>query len=541
MIGFARTLQAKLLIGLFAGLVLLFSVAIFAMAQLHRSINAYETLLLQDVHIKAEVDALNIDFKRQVQEWKNVLLRGHEQAEREKYWRQFQELHDDIQKRAGVLLKELPDGQFRVRLVQFVDAHRKLLDGYQRGYTLYVDAGFDHRVGDVAVKGIDREPSRLLSEVSKDIEQMTFKLSRQLADRSLQAEVVSIAGLSVVAVVVFVAMFLGLRYLFLRPINQLVEHIDGIASGDFTHRLDFDRDDEIGRLGQSVEQMKRNLAEMLTQIRSTGDTLNNAVRMIAASADDIGQYTAEAETFSGQVATSISQMATTVTDVATSAANAADATQSADKNANVGLAKMENTIRAISALSGDISTIAGDVTKLEQDTTSVGAVLDVIKGIAEQTNLLALNAAIEAARAGEQGRGFAVVADEVRALARRTQESTAEIHHIIETVQNGAAAATQAMREGTDKTRGAAQLAEEAGASIRAITEAVGQIRDMNNQIAAASEEQSVAADEISCNVVNMAELAKSAHSSARDTRGITNELTRAAKELGGLVERFRV
>jgi len=205
------------------------------------------------------------------------------------------------------------------------------------------------------------------------------------------------------------------------------------------------------------------------------------------------------------------------------------------------LVVMERTVESIASLSEEVSNVAGSMDQLEKDTASVGAVLDVIKGIAEQTNLLALNAAIEAARAGEQGRGFAVVADEVRALARRTQESTAEIQHIIETVQSGAANAASAMRKGKEQSANTVEMAAETGKSIREISDAMSRIRDMVNHIATAAEEQSYATEEINRNIVNVATLVQSSHESAQHAGGIARELDVTSEKIRGQVQRFKV
>jgi methyl-accepting chemotaxis protein len=287
--------------------------------------------------------------------------------------------------------------------------------------------------------------------------------------------------------------------------------------------------------------MQKEVVGILTKVKQTSTELRTASEEINQTASNISSHTGATDQYTNQISTAIQEMSQTVQDVAGNAAGAAEAAQNADSNAQKGLKVMDQTIVSINKLSEEVNNVAAAMDQLEQDTASVGAVLDVIKGIAEQTNLLALNAAIEAARAGEQGRGFAVVADEVRALAQRTQESTAEIQQIIETVQNGAAAASQAMRDGQQQTETTVELASQAGQSIGEITTAVGSIRDMNMQIATAAEEQSHVAEEIRTNVTSMADLARQAHETAQQSTQIANRLGNTSSELSALTQRFEV
>jgi methyl-accepting chemotaxis protein len=329
-----------------------------------------------------------------------------------------------------------------------------------------------------------------------------------------------------------------LQSLMAAPIRGVVEAIEQMSEGDFSRQIMSASGEDLGQAGESLEHMRQELVGMIAGMSTTSEALRDAAsKLNLSSASDPSQQ----GDVSAQIAAAITEMTATVNEVANNAALAAESTQVANKGAAEGLSIMDNAIRSISEVAADVESISVDMSKLEQDTTSVGAVLDVIKGIAEQTNLLALNAAIEAARAGEQGRGFAVVADEVRALAQRTQESTAEIHHIIETVQNGAAAAANAMQAGTDRTRKAVEFAENAGQSIRSIADAISTVEGMNTQIATAAEEQSVAAEEINNQVVSMSDFATKTSEGARQAASVASGLDQTAKDLNTMVVRFKV
>jgi methyl-accepting chemotaxis protein len=246
-------------------------------------------------------------------------------------------------------------------------------------------------------------------------------------------------------------------------------------------------------------------------------------------------------TETSQVATAMSQMSASVAEVASNTANAATAAEAANHAAAEGRDVVQSTISAIEKLADEVEAGATLIGHVEKESESIGSVLDVILGISEQTNLLALNAAIEAARAGEQGRGFAVVADEVRSLAQRTKDSSEEIQNMISNLQNGTRDAVQAMKQGQDQARSSVEQAGLAGQSLETIGESVNSIHDLSVQIANAVEEQSSVAEEINRSIVNINDVAEQTATGAQQTSTASDDMARLAEQLKELVGRFKV
>ncbi|WP_312467920.1 methyl-accepting chemotaxis protein [Stutzerimonas nitrititolerans] len=327
-----------------------------------------------------------------------------------------------------------------------------------------------------------------------------------------------------------------------RPIRVAVDAMRDIAAGegDLTRRLEEHGRNEVAELGQAFNQFAEKVRRLVSEVAGSTSQVAAAAEEMSAITDEFNRDVAQQRHEIEQVATAMNEMTATVQDVARNAAQAAASAQAADREAQQGQQVVHETVSSIESVSVEVEHTASAIQRLEADSQSISAVLEVIRGVAEQTNLLALNAAIEAARAGEQGRGFAVVADEVRTLASRTQQSTLEIQQVIEQLQSGARNAAEVMHRGRAQVDSSVLQAQQAGSSLTSITIAVASISDMNVQIASAAEQQSAVSDEISQNVVNINQVADRVTESASQTAQASSQLAHLAAGLQTLVGQFK-
>ncbi|NMX62049.1 methyl-accepting chemotaxis protein [Pseudomonas sp. WS 5059] len=325
------------------------------------------------------------------------------------------------------------------------------------------------------------------------------------------------------------------------PIAQALDAAENIAEGNLTQPIKVDGDDEAGRLLRAMNKMQEKLRDTLQRISGSATQLASAAEELNAVTDESARGLTQQNNEIEQAATAVNEMTSAVEEVARNAVSTSEASKNATTSAGDGRDLVQETVSAIERMSGDVQGTATLIGALAEESRDIGKVLDVIRGLADQTNLLALNAAIEAARAGEAGRGFAVVADEVRALAHRTQQSTSEIERMIGSIQAGTEQAVDSMRNSTERAESTLNIAKGAGMSLDTINSAIIEINERNLVIASAAEEQAQVAREVDRNLVNIRDLSVQSATGASQTSAASGELSRLAVDLNGMVGRFRL
>jgi methyl-accepting chemotaxis protein len=363
----------------------------------------------------------------------------------------------------------------------------------------------------------------------------------QLVSSELQANTVKIIGSSVLALLVGLIAAFVITRLIVAPLRSVIATAQRIASGDLSGNVVVNRRDEIGQLMSAMQQMGAGLSGIVSGLQAGIEQLATSAHSLSAVTEQTNLEVSSQKEETEQVATAMNQMTATVHDVARNAEEAAQAAQTADSKVDSGQQVVRQSMARIEELATSASSASHSIENLSAEIQNIGKVLSVIKSVAEQTNLLALNAAIEAARAGEQGRGFAVVADEVRALAKRTQQSTEEIERLVTRLQTGAQASVAQIQSSGELVKLAVSDALQTESALGSIAAAVSMIQQMNQQIAAAAEEQSSVAEEINRSVTSIRASADQSALAMQGNAASSIQLASLGMELKGMVGHFRL
>ncbi|VAW96289.1 Methyl-accepting chemotaxis sensor/transducer protein [hydrothermal vent metagenome] len=376
----------------------------------------------------------------------------------------------------------------------------------------------------------------------RGILEINSDISNQAAASAWLSDKITYA-LIVMLLITIMTVYLVYKKSIAKPIASLQEGIDKLASGntDLTQQLDVKGKDEIAGLATGFNHLISSHKDFVTNIANTAQQLENAASAMTDVTSSAQQDSHQQNMQINNIATAINQMSSTVQEIAAKTSEAETSAQNAEQSAHSGQKVVQDNINIIKTLSDDVRHAAEVIQALKSNSESIGSVLDVIKGVAEQTNLLALNAAIEAARAGEQGRGFAVVADEVRTLASRTQQSTIEIQDMIERIQSGTLDAVAVMDKGVETATASVEQATSTEGSLDVITKSVVNISSINTQIAAALEEQSVVSEEINKNIHSVNELAANGDDNSSKINAASAELNQLAENLNSLVGPYKI
>ena len=524
----------------FIGALMLF-LGVFALNQMSKIRGATEDITLSSVpSIRALDEFTQLTLRLRVLSYR--LLTNREPDVQQKTLEAFELRNQQIRTAQGAYEKLIESSEERSTYNEYVS----LLGQYHQ---------IEERMKSLSrANQVDELRSLLNTELLSNSEQVNAVLTRLLdlnnkmalatnqeAEDQYNAAFNLVVGLLVIATLLTLLFAWLLTRSITLPISQALEAAEEVAEGNLTRPIKVDGSDEAGRLLAAMAKMQDKLRDTLQRIAGSATQLASAAEELNAVTDESARGLTRQNNEIEQAATAVNEMTSAVEEVARNAVSTSEASRNATTSAGDGRDLVQETVSAIERMSGDVQATATLIGELANESRDIGKVLDVIRGLADQTNLLALNAAIEAARAGEAGRGFAVVADEVRALAHRTQQSTSEIERMIGSIQAGTEHAVDSMRNSTERAESTLNIAKGAGMSLDTINTAIVEINERNLVIASAAEEQAQVAREVDRNLVNIRDLSVQSATGASQTSAASSELSRLAVDLNGMVGRFRL
>ena len=476
---------------------------------------------------------MQLTFKKQVQAWKDILLRGSDPASLKKYEAEFVKLDADVQKE-GQEVKELTsDGGIKAQVDGFLSAHLALGKQYREALLKFEQTrGHDFHRADAKLKGKDRPVTDAIDQIVEAVNNNT-RVYQQAYHDQLAAQIrwmAAGAGLFIVTLLLVGAYIV--RSISLTT-SQLISHLTRQADDMRQGKADLTKvirasDDEFGEIAGAFDTFTAAARDIMCRLSGHSEQLASATEEMSSGAAQSAETARVQSDQTHQVATAMQEMSATVQQISEHSEKAASASQTAAQAARRGGQVADETLATMHSIAESTRAVASRITELGKSSEQIGKIIAVIDDIADQTNLLALNAAIEAARAGEQGRGFAVVADEVRKLAERTTKATKEIASMIESIQAETRNAVQAMEKGSSEVQAGVEKTTASGAALAEIIKISEQVGDMISQIATAAIEQSSASEQINANVSQIS-------SSTQESSAMADQMAKACQDLSSL------
>jgi methyl-accepting chemotaxis protein len=535
------SIRNKLLLITGAGLMLVLAGALFGFWSTWNSIQTLGDTVQQGNASTFAVLSMEADFKKQVQEWKDVLLRGGDPEKLAKYWGNFEKKERDIDTAALALQQKVADPEARQLISQFLEAHRQMGGSYRKGLQAFKDAGFDSKAGDQAVAGIDRAPTELLVASSKRIKGLSEDMSREATRHGFQGILgaLAIMGITVLLGSGFLVLILQLH--IVKPAHRLVVDLSHLERGDFSRPILSSNHDEFGSIAASAEQVRLQLSTMVARVGTAAAQVAGTASALIQSSQGIAAGIEELSGQSGAAATASRQMSSTSDEISSNCLDVAHDADQADAAARAGAGVVQETIAVMNRIARRVQHTAETTSSLGERSEQIGEIIGTIEDIADQTNLLALNAAIEAARAGEQGRGFAVVADEVRALAERTTRATREIGEMIKSIQTETKSAVAAMDEGVREVESGTSEAAKSNQALQSIQDQIASVTRKASQIATAAAQQTASTNEITRNIQTISTIVEQTSSGSQQAVAAAYQLSELSLELQKMVGQFQV
>ncbi len=506
------TIGSRLTLTFAVTIALLVAAALFGIYQLNRALAVYEVDVQAHNAMERQASDMLVDFKTQVQEWKNTLLRGQDSKQLDRYWSSFVAHEIKVSERGRQLMAVMPAGEGRHLVERFLQAHGTMGEGYRKGFEAFQAAQFDPKAGDAAVTGMDRAPARLLDEAIVAISKESQAISERAGVTGKQSTVISLVLMALVCASSVVVCFFVCRSV-IRPIRQAVDVAQEVAAGNLSAAIEFRGRDEMAQLLQALQVMQQRLADVVARVREGSESVAVASAEIAQGNQELSARTERQASSLEETAASMEELGSTVQQTADHARQASQLAQNASAVAEQGgqvVSRVVDTMKGINDSARRIHDIIG-----------------VIDGIAFQTNILALNAAVEAARAGEQGRGFAVVAAEVRALAQRSAGAAREIKQLIS--------------DSVSRVEHGSSLVDQAGTTMIEVVEAIRTVTRIIGEISSASSEQSTGVAQVGEAVVHMDQTTQQNAALVEQMAAAAASLKAQSRELVQTVSVFRL